>query len=85
MSISENKAYNCVHVLNCITDLLLSNSTADQWRSQSLPGWVTCQNEEENEKSLRKNKKKLIKFRGKVRKVEILPTRDCEAGYGPAS
>ena len=28
---------------------------------------------------------KLIKIRGKkMRKVELLPTRDCEAGYGPA-
>ena len=44
------------------------------------------QNEEENEKSLRKNKKKLSKFGEKMRKVELLPTgtRDCEAGYGPA-
>ena len=41
------------------------------------------QNEEENEKSLRKNKKKLSKFGEKIRKVELLPTRDCEAGYGP--
>ena len=41
------------------------------------------QNEEENEKSLRKNKKKWSKFGGKMRKVELLPTRDCEAGYGP--
>ena len=41
------------------------------------------QNEEENENSLRKNKKKMIKIWGKMRKVELLPTRDCEAGYGP--
>ena len=41
------------------------------------------QNEEENEKSLRKNKKKWSKFEEKMRKVELLPTRDCEAGYGP--
>ena len=43
------------------------------------------QNEEENEKSLRKNKKKWSKFGEKMRKVELLPTRDCEAGYGPAN
>ena len=41
------------------------------------------QNEEENEKSLRKNKKKWSKFGEKVRKVELLPIRDCEAGYSP--
>ena len=41
------------------------------------------QNEEENEKSLRKNKKKWSKFGEKMRKVELLPARDCEAGYGP--
>ena len=28
--------------------------------------------------------KKLLKFEEKMRKVELLPTRDCEAGYGPA-
>ena len=42
------------------------------------------QNEEENEKSLRKKYKKMIKIWGKMRKVKLLPTRDCEAGYGPA-
>ena len=25
----------------------------------------------------------MIKIRGKMRKVELLSTRDCEAGYGP--
>ena len=43
------------------------------------------QNEEENETSLRKNKKKMIEIWGKMRKVELLPTRDCEAGYGPVA
>ena len=33
--------------------------------------------------SVRKNKKNLSKFEVKMRKVELLPTRDCEAGYGP--
>ena len=42
------------------------------------------QNEEENEESLRKNEKKWSKFGEKMRKVELLPTRDCEAGYGHA-
>ena len=42
------------------------------------------QNEEENKLSLRKNKKICSKFEEKMRKVEFLPTRDCEAGYGPA-
>ena len=41
--------------------------------------------EEENEQSLRKNKKNWSWwFKEKMRKVELLPTRDCEAGYGPA-
>ena len=35
------------------------------------------QNEDKNEESLRKNKKK------KMIEVELLPTRDCEAGYAP--
>ena len=30
-----------------------------------------------------KFEEKLIKFEEKIRKVELLPTRDCEAGYGP--
>ena len=34
-------------------------------------------------KSLRKNKKTQSRFEEKMRKVELLPTRDCEAGYGP--
>ena len=41
------------------------------------------QNEEENKSSLRKNKKTWSKFEEKMRKVELQPTRDCEAGYGP--
>ena len=41
------------------------------------------QNEEENKLSLRKNKKNGSKFEEKMRKVELLPTRECEAGYGP--
>ena len=55
--------------------------------SQGLPGFLgrrvahpEGQNEEENKSSLRKN---LSKFEDKMRKVELLPTRDCEAGYGP--
>ena len=40
-----------------------------------------CQNEEENEN---KHKKTWSKFEEKMRKVELLPTRNCEAGYGPA-
>ena len=31
-----------------------------------------------------KFEEKLTKFEEKIRKVELLPTRDCEAGYGPA-
>ena len=41
------------------------------------------QNEEENEKNLRKKKKKWSKLGEILRKVELLPTRDCAAGYGP--
>ena len=41
------------------------------------------QNEEEKEKTLRKNKKNLLKFEKKMNKVEVLLTRDCEAGNGP--
>ena len=33
--------------------------------------------------SLRKNKNNLSKCEEKMRKVQLLPTRDCEAGYGP--
>ena len=43
------------------------------------------QNEEETKSSLRKNKKNWSKFEEKIRKVELLPTRDCEAGYGPGN
>ena len=43
-----------------------------------------AQNEEENEKLLRKIKKNWSKFEETVRKVELLPTWNCEAGYGPA-
>ena len=42
------------------------------------------QNEEENEKNLRRSKKIDQNLRKKMRKVELLPTQDCEAGYGPA-
>ena len=42
------------------------------------------QNEEENKWSLRKNKKTCSNFEEKMRKVELLLTQDCEAGYGPA-
>ena len=39
------------------------------------------QNEEENEKSLWKNKKKLSNFEERMREVELLPTQNCEADY----
>ena len=42
-------------------------------------------NVEENDQSLRKNIKKSIAIWAKMRKVELLPTRDCEAGYGPGA
>ena len=43
------------------------------------------QNEEENEKSLGKSKKIWKKFEEKMRLVELLPTKDCEASYGPVN
>ena len=55
--------------------------------ARAFPGWRLAhpegQNEEENEKSLRKSKKTWSKLEEKMRKVELLPTWDCEAGYGP--
>ena len=39
---------------------------------------------EKNEQSLRKQEKNDHDLR-KMRRVELLPTRDCEAGYGPAT
>ena len=41
------------------------------------------QNEEENKLSLRKHQENWSKCAEKMRKVELFPTRDCEAGYGP--
>ena len=59
-----------------------------QWRSQPafLGGRLAHpegQNEEENKYSFRKNKKNWSKFEERMRKVEPLLNRDCEAGYGP--
>ena len=51
-----------------------------QWRSQDLS---KGQNEEDNEKILRKNQEDWWKFEERMRKVEALPTRFCEAGYDP--
>ena len=48
--------------------------------ARAFPGG---QNEEENEKGLRKSQKTWSKLEEKMRKVELLPNRDCEAGYGP--
>ena len=59
-----------------------------QWRSQGLPGWASRPPGEpkwgRKWVRLRKNKINWSKFEEKMRKVEILPIRDCEAGYGPA-
>ena len=59
-----------------------------QWHSQGIPSRVgkstTRRAKMRNEKSLRKKlKNKIIKIFGKMKKVQLLPTRDCEAGYGP--
>ena len=52
--------------------------------ARAFPGGrAEGQNEEENEKSLRKSRKNLSKFEEKMREVELLPTLDCEAGYSP--
>ena len=56
--------------------------TAKRARNSGVLAHPESQNEEENEKSLRKNKKKWSKFGGK-KWVELSLTRDCEAGYGP--
>ena len=53
--------------------------------ARAFPAHPEYQNEEENKSSLRKNKKNSSKFEEKMRKVEPLPTRNCEAGYGPDS
>ena len=34
-------------------------------------------------KKMRKIKKILLKFEERMRKLTLLPTRNCEAGYGP--
>ena len=50
-------------------------------------GWVAHpegQNEDRNEEGLRKNLKQMMEILGKMRKVELLPTRDYEGGYAPA-
>ena len=37
------------------------------------------QNEDKNEERLRKSKEKMMEIWGKMRKVQFLPTRNCEA------
>ena len=51
--------------------------------ARAFPGGRVAHSESQNEKNLRKNNKNWSKFEGKWGKLEILPTRDCEAGYGP--
>ena len=66
----------------------MTNLLAGSGVARAFPGGrlahLENQNEEENKWSLRKNKENWSKFEEKVRKVELLPTRDCKAGYGPA-
>ena len=64
----------------------LGEPTRDQWFSQGLSGrpHPEGQNEEETEKKLGKITENWLKWGGKMRKVELLPTRDCEASYCPA-
>ena len=66
---------------------LLNNAVVSSGVARAFSGGrlahLEGQNEEENKWSLRKNKKNWLKFEEKMRKVELLSTRDCEAGYGP--
>ena len=53
----------------------------EQWRSQGLSVDSPTQRAKmRNEKSLRKSKKNWSQLEEKIRKVKLLPTRDCEAG-----
>ena len=59
-----------------------------QWRSQSLPGWATRPPGgpkwgRTSVKFDEKKRKLWSKFEEKMKKVELLPTQGCEAGYGP--
>ena len=95
----EDRSYNMI-TLKKITFALekhiffsssLKNDASQiQWRSQGLSGWASCPprgpiwGEEESEKKLRKIKNNWSKFEERMRKLDRVPTRDCEAGYGPA-
>ena len=65
--------------------LIKQFTRCNQWCSQGLSevAHPEVQNEEEKEKRLSKNKKNGSKFEARMRKVEVLHTRDIEAGYGP--
>ena len=84
---STKRKWLSLHFCPLICLVSTNKATHEQWRSQGLPGWASPegQKEDKNVGSLRKNKKnKWWKFEGKVRKVELSPTRDCKAGYAPA-
>ena len=59
---------------------------ADSCETRAFPGGRVAhpesQNEDKNEESLRKNKKNYENLR-KMRKVELLPTWNSDAGYIP--
>ena len=50
--------------------------------ARAFPGGRLAHPDSQNEESLRKNEKEWSKFEEKMWKVELLPTRDCEARYG---
>ena len=53
--------------------------------ARTFPDRRVAHPERENEQSLRKNEKNWSRFEENcLRKVELLPTWDCETGYGPA-
>ena len=76
------------HLLSHTDSLWTHTSLYGSGVARVFPGgrlaYPENQNEEENKESLRKNKENWSKFEEKVGIVGLLPTRDCEAGYGPA-
>ena len=71
-----------VSIFKTIFDKTLTSGVARAFPGGRLPH-PEGQYEEENEKKLRKSKKNWSKFEEKMKKVELLPTWDSEAGYGP--
>ena len=70
-------------MLNLHVGCLKANGVAKAFPGGRL-AQTEGQNVDKNDKSLRKNKKKLMEIWGKIRKVELLSTWDCDAGYASA-